>query len=158
MQIANDSVVEFHYKLTNDENVVIDESSERGPLAYLHGKGNIIPGLEKQLLGKAVGDKFTAVIEPEEAYGEKREDLVQKVPTNIFQGVDKVEVGMQFQVESPQGPAVVVVTKVEDDGITVDQNHPLAGVRLTFEVEIVSIREATPEEVDHGHVHGKDQH
>ena len=142
MEIANDSVVEFHYKLTNDNNEVIDESSERGPLAYLHGKGNIIPGLEKQLLGKVVGDKFTAVIEPEEAYGEKRDDLVQKVPVNIFQGVDKVEVGMQFQVESPQGPALVVVTKVEDDGITVDQNHPLAGVRLTFEVEIVSTLQA----------------
>lgn len=158
MQIAQNSVVAFHYTLTNDAGEVLDSSEGREPLTYLHGAGNIIPGLEKQLEGRAPGDKLQAKVAPEEGYGEVQPQLVQEVPRDAFQGVDDVEPGMQFQAQTQGGPLMVTVTKVEGDTVTVDGNHPLAGQSLNFDVEIAEVREASEEEVEHGHVHGEGGH
>ncbi|MDW7748109.1 peptidylprolyl isomerase [Halomonas sp.] len=158
MQIAQNSVVAFHYTLTNDAGEVLDSSEGREPLTYLHGAGNIIPGLEKQLEGRTTGDKLQAKVSPEEGYGEVQPQLVQEVPRDAFQGVDSVEPGMQFQAQTQGGPLMVTVTSVEGDTVTVDGNHPLAGQSLNFDVEIAEVREASEEEVEHGHVHGEGGH
>ncbi|HIX60808.1 MAG TPA: peptidylprolyl isomerase [Candidatus Halomonas stercoripullorum] len=155
MQIAQNSVVAFHYTLTNDAGEVLDSSEGRQPLTYLHGAGNIIPGLERQLEGRAAGDKLNVAVSPEEGYGEVQPQLVQEVPRDAFQGVDNVEPGMQFQADTQGGPLMVTVTKVENDTVTVDGNHPLAGQKLNFDVEITTVRAASEEEVQHGHVHGE---
>lgn len=158
MQIADRCVAYFHYTLTNDAGDVLDSSNGRDPLPYLHGKGNIVPGLEKALAGKTVGDKLDVVVAPEEGYGPRIDSLVQIVPKAAFQGVDKLEPGMQFQAESNMGPVSVVVTAIDGDNVTVDGNHPLAGETLHFAVEITEVREASVEEVLHGHVHGVGGH
>lgn len=158
MQIAERCVASFHYTLTNAEGEVIDSSSGRGPLTYLHGAGNIVPGLEKAMAGKAVGDRFEVVVDAEEGYGPRHAGLVQVVPRVAFQGVDAIEPGMQFHAQGPQGPMAVVVTRVDTDEVTVDGNHPLAGVALHFAIEITEVRDATVEEVVHGHVHGEGGH
>ncbi|QIO05493.1 peptidylprolyl isomerase [Acinetobacter shaoyimingii] len=155
--IANNLVVSFNYKLTNAEGETLDQSQGE-PLAYLHGAGNIIPGLEKALEGKAVGDKFTVNVPAAEGYGEYNADLVQEVPKQMFQGVENIEAGMQFQAQTEDGVQIVTVKSVEGDNIIVDANFPLAGQDLTFDVEIVEIREASQEELDHGHVHGAGGH
>ncbi|MGM0535595.1 MAG: FKBP-type peptidyl-prolyl cis-trans isomerase [Pseudomonadota bacterium] len=158
MQIAQNSVVAFHYTLTNDAGEVLDSSEGREPLTYLHGAGNIIPGLEKQLEGRTTGDKLQAKVAPEEGYGEVQPQLVQEVPRDAFQGVDNVEPGMQFQAQTQGGPLMVTVTQIDGDTVTVDGNHPLAGQSLNFDVEIAEVREASEEEVEHGHVHGEGGH
>lgn len=158
MQIAQNSVVAFHYTLTNDAGEVLDSSEGREPLTYLHGAGNIIPGLEKELEGRTAGDKLTATVSPAEGYGEKQPQLIQEVPRDAFQGVDGIQPGMQFQAQTQGGPLMVTVTKVEGDVVTVDGNHPLAGQTLNFDVEIASVREASQEEIEHGHVHGEGGH
>ena len=155
MQIAQNSVVAFHYTLTNDTGEVLDSSEGRQPLTYLHGAGNIIPGLEKQLEGREAGEKLSVSVSPEEGYGEVEPQLVQEVPRDSFQGVEEVAPGMQFQAQTQGGPLMVTVTQVEGDTVTVDGNHPLAGQKLNFEVEIAEVREASQEEVEHGHVHGE---
>ncbi|KAA0011252.1 peptidylprolyl isomerase [Billgrantia pellis] len=155
MQIAQNSVVKFHYTLTNDAGEVLDSSDGRQPLTYLHGAGNIIPGLERQLEGRETGDKLNVSVTPEEGYGEVQPQLVQEVPRDAFQGVEAVEPGMQFQAQTQGGPLMVTVTKVEGDTVTVDGNHPLAGQKLNFDVEIADVREASQEELEHGHVHGE---
>lgn len=155
MQIAQNSVVAFHYTLTNDAGEVLDSSEGREPLTYLHGTGNIIPGLEKQLEGASPGEKLNVSVTPEEGYGEVQEQLMQEVPRDAFQGVENVEPGMQFQAQTEGGPLMVTVKKVEGDTVVVDGNHPLAGQNLTFDVEISDVREASAEEVEHGHVHGE---
>ncbi|MBW6392355.1 MAG: peptidylprolyl isomerase [Halomonas sp.] len=158
MQIAQNSVVAFHYTLTNDAGEVLDSSEGRQPLTYLHGAGNIIPGLEKQLEGREAGDKLNVTVSPEEGYGEVQPQLVQEVPRDAFQGVESVEPGMQFQAQTQGGPLMVTVTSVEGDTVTVDGNHPLAGQKLNFDVEISDVREASQEEIEHGHVHGEGGH
>lgn len=155
MTIAKDSAVFFSYTLTDSEGNQLDQSPEGQPMGYLHGHQNIIPGLEKQLEGKSAGDKLTAVVEAADAYGEYQEQAIQKVPRDQFQGVDKIEVGMQFHSQAEGGQVMqVVVTDVTDDVVTIDANHPLAGKQLNFDVEITEVREATEEELSHGHVHG----
>lgn len=156
--VAKDTVVKFNYTLTNKDGEVLDQS--RGePLAYLHGHHNIITGLEAQMLGKTVGDKFVATIAPQDAYGEYISEAIQEVPRANFQGVDKIEVGMQFQSQTDDGHVMLVTVKdVTDDVVVVDGNHPLAGVELTFDVEIVEVRAATKEELEHGHAHGDGGH
>ena len=154
MQIANEKVVYIHYTLTNQEGETLDSSAGRDPLGYLHGAGNIIPGLEKALEGKEAGEKLNVSVEPDQAYGERDEALIQQVPRSAFEGVDSVEPGMQFQAQSPHGPMLVTVTQVESEEVTVDANHPLAGQTLTFDVEVTEVRNATEEELTHGHVHG----
>lgn len=156
MQIAQNSVVAFHYTLTNDAGEVLDSSEGREPLTYLHGAGNIIPGLEKELEGSAAGEKMVVKVTPEEGYGEVQDQLMQEVPMDAFQGVESVEPGMQFQAQTQGGPLMVTVKKVEGDTVVVDGNHPLAGQHLNFDVEIAHVREASSEEIEHGHVHGED--
>jgi len=158
MSISNNSVASIHYTLTDGEGKVIDSSQGQEPLAYLHGAGNIIPGLEKALAGKVVGDKFTVSIPASEAYGLRDGSMVQELPSNMFSGIDKIDVGMEFHAETEHGLQVVTVTKVEGDTVTIDGNHPLAGVDLTFDVEVAEIREATQEELEHGHAHGAGGH
>ena len=159
MLIGSEKVVLIHYTLTDDSGQVLDSSSGRDPLAYLHGKGNIIPGLEKALEGKQAGDKLNVAVQPAEGYGERDERLVQDVPREAFENVDEVNPGMQFQAQNEQGQArVVTVTKVADDLITIDANHPLAGTNLNFDVEVTEVREPTAEELEHGHVHGPGGH
>lgn len=158
MQIAERKVASFHYTLTNDAGDVLDSSDGREPLAYLHGAGNIVPGLESEMTGHSAGDKFKVDVAPENGYGNYIEELVQVVPAESFQGVDDLAVGMQFQAQTGQGAIAVVVTAIEGDQVTVDGNHPLAGQTLHFEVEIAEVREATEEETEHGHVHGAGGH
>lgn len=153
MQIADNTVVSIHYTLTNQAGNVMDSSVGTDPLAYLHGASNIIPGLENALLGKTQGDTLKVTVEPDQAYGPVREDMIQEVDRANFQGVDEIEPGMQFMAQAPWGQQPVMVVKVEGDIITLDGNHPLAGETLTFDVEVVSVRAATAEELDHGHVH-----
>lgn len=153
LMIGNNSVVGINYTLTNDAGEVMDSSEGRGPLVYLHGAHNLIPGLEAQLTGKTVGASFKATIAPADAYGETDPALVQTLPREMFRGVDNIEVGMGFTAQGPQGQQHIVVTAVEGDQVTIDGNHPMAGKTLHFDVEVVSVREATEEEIDHGHVH-----
>jgi FKBP-type peptidyl-prolyl cis-trans isomerase SlyD len=158
MKIAENTVAVIDYTLTDNDGTVIDSSEGAGPLAYLHGAGNIITGLEEALLGKEAGDKVTASIEPAKAYGDRHDQLKQEVPRELFTGIDSIEVGMQFQSETEQGPVLVTVVEVQEQTITVDGNHPLAGVHLNFDVDVREVREATQEELDHGHVHGEHGH
>lgn len=158
MKIAKNSVVSMDYKLTGPDGAVLDSSEGHGPLTYLQGSGQIIVGLETALEGKAPGDEVKAVIAPEQAYGVVNPAMVQAVPRASFQGVADIKPGMQFQAQTPQGPRVVTVKAVTDKEVTVDANHPLAGVTLTFDVKIVKVRAATAEEISHGHVHGEGGH
>lgn len=158
MQIAAQAVVAFHYTLTDDAGQVIDRSAEHEPLTYLHGSGQIVPGLERQMEGHAHGDKFTARVTADEAYGERHAELAQQMPRSAFPGVEDIQPGMQFRGHSPQGDLNVVVTKVEAETISIDGNHPLAGKTLHFAVEIADVRAATAEELEHGHVHGAGGH
>ncbi|MEB3754090.1 peptidylprolyl isomerase [Acinetobacter sp. MD2(2019)] len=155
--IANNHAVSFHYTLTNAEGETLDQSQGE-PLAYLHGAGNIIPGLEKALEGKTVGDKFKVTIPAAEGYGEYNPDLVQEVPAKMFQGVENIEAGMQFQAQTDDGVQIVTVKAVEGENVIVDANFPLAGQDLTFDVEIIEVRDASAEELEHGHVHGAGGH
>ena len=158
MKIAENTVVLIDYTLTDNDGDVIDSSEGAGPLAYLQGAGNIIPGLEEALLGKEAGDEVKASIEPARAYGERQEEMKQEVPKELFGGVDNIEVGMQFQSETDQGPVMVTVVAIGEEIITVDGNHPLAGVHLNFDVTIREVREPSEEELAHGHVHGEGGH
>lgn len=160
MKIGQNKVAEIHYTLKNDNGDTLDSSDGREPLAYIQGIGNLIPGLETALEGKQKGDKFEAVIPPEDAYGQRSNDFIHKVPKENFQGEGDEELvpGMQVQVETNNGPAIAIVTKVDGDEVTLDMNHPLADMTLHFDVEIMSVREATEEEVSHGHVHGPGGH
>lgn len=158
MEIANQRVVLIHYTLTNAKGEVIDSSSGGDPLAYLHGAGNIIPGLENALTGKKVGDKLKVQVEAKDGYGEFQKELVQDVPRRAFQGIKDIKVGMSFQADGGNGPMRVTVTRVVGDMVTVDGNHPLAGEQLNFDVEVAEVREASEEELAHGHVHGVGGH
>ena len=159
MLIAQDKVVVIHYTLKNDSGEVLDSSSGGDPLAYIHGQGNIIPGLEKALAGKQSGDKLNVKVEPSEGYGERDDKLVQQVPRRAFGGAPNVQPGMQFHAQTSQGQTrVVTVTRIQGDMVTVDGNHPLAGENLHFDVEVTEVRDASEEELEHGHVHGPGGH
>lgn len=152
MQATADTVVTIDYTLTSNDGEVIDTSEGREPLAYLHGHGNIVPGLEKALEGKTEGDELNVQVEPEEGYGPRRDELVQKVSMDAFAGMDKVEPGMRFNAESAQGPLVVKVTEIDGDQVTIDANHELAGQQLNFEVTVREVREAKSTELEAGQV------
>lgn len=157
MIIEDKKVVSVQFTVKNVKTSEIIETSDGGePLVYLHGFQNLVPGLERALTGKKVGENYEVTVQPEEGYGERDETLVQQVPRDAFQGIDNIKLGMEFQAESPNGPVVVEVVAVDDDTITVDSNHPLAGVTLAFSGTIQDIREATETELEHGHVHGED--
>ncbi|MFP4157494.1 MAG: peptidylprolyl isomerase [Opitutales bacterium] len=153
MQIAEGTVVSMEYALRDDEGNLLDQSQPEQPLAYLHGHKNIIPGLESALEGKAAGDSLEVRVEPQEAYGEVNPALEQVVPKDRFQGIEDIQVGMQFQASTEQGPISVRVVKLEDDQVTVDGNHPLAGKSLNFDVTVKDVRAGSEEEIAHGHVH-----
>jgi FKBP-type peptidyl-prolyl cis-trans isomerase SlyD len=158
MIIADNTVALLAYTLTNPDGEVLDKSTRDEPFAYLHGTGGIIPGLERKLEGKAPDDRFTITIEPVDAYGDRDESLVSTVGKDLFDDSVELEPGMTFIGESDQGSHSVVVTEVVDDTVTIDANPPLAGVQLTFEVQVLEVREASPEEIEHGHVHGAGGH
>ncbi len=152
--IGDNLVVSMHYTLTDDEGNVLDSSEGGEALSYLHGAGNIIPGLEKALTGKVANDSLEVRVEPEEAYGAVIPELIQTIDKAAFQEVESLEPGMAFEAQGPEGQVQrIVVKKVEGNDVTIDGNHPLAGVALTFAVQILAVREATQEEIEHGHVH-----
>ena len=159
MTIKHNSAVSFHYTLTDDDGQQLDSSAGGEPLAYLHGAGNIVPGLENALEGKNVGDSMTVAVSAAEGYGESQPELIQEVPRESFQGVDDIQVGMQFEAQTGNGQSVpVTVTAVTEEFVTVDCNHPLAGKNLNFDVSITDVRDPTQEELDHGHIRGPDGH
>lgn len=157
MNITDKTVALIHYTLKNAGGEVLDSSEGHDPLAYLHGAGNIIAGLESALEGKTAGDKLDVSVEAAQAYGEYDESLVQPIPRAQF-GEHHVEVGMQFHADTAIGPRIVTITAIEGDEVVIDANHHLAGEDLNFAVEVVEVRDATEEELDHGHVHGPGGH
>lgn len=154
MKIEDRKIVSFHYTLSNSKGDPIESSREREPMSYLHGSGNIIPGLEKAMTGKAAGEQFEVTVEPAEAYGERNESGVQRVPAKHFKHMGRLEPGQPVVLQTKQGPVQVTVVKVGRFNIDIDRNHPLAGQTLTFDVEVTDVREATEEEISHGHAHG----
>ncbi len=158
MQITKDAVALIHYTLTDDDGNTIDTSAGSEPLAYIHGNGNLIPGLERELEGKSEGAKLDVKIAPADGYGEPDKDLIQSVPRRALKGINNLHVGMQLHAQSEHGVRTVTVTQLQGDMVTLDGNHPLAGKNLNFKVEVVGVRAATEEELAHGHVHGPGGH
>lgn len=155
MTITDHCVVSLQYTLTNPEGETLDQSKPGEPLVYLHGASNLIPGVEKALTGKSVGDEFSIVVAPEEGYGVRDEKLRQKLPMSEFEGFMDIEPGVEFRVDDDDGNVeYFTIVEVNGDEVTVDGNHELAGITLHFDIRIESIRKATPEEIAHGHVHG----
>lgn len=158
MVVSSNKVVCIHYTLRDEAGVILDSSSGRAPLAYLHGKGNLVAGLEAALDGKSAGDRLDVTVAPEQGYGVRDDRLVQIVPRTKFGNAAGVAPGMRVRADGPQGPRIMTVVRVERDLVTVDANHPLAGRTLRYQVEITEIRRATREELQHGHVHGPGGH
>ncbi|MBT3271944.1 MAG: peptidylprolyl isomerase [Spirochaetales bacterium] len=158
MKVAKDLVVKIEYTLTDDEGEVLDTSDGGEPLAYIHGDGNLIPGLEKELEGCEVGDSFTTVVGPEEGYGVYQEDLEITVGKDKFDDPDELEVGMNFQAEMEDGVRLCTVTSIDGDAVQVNANHPLAGMTIKFDIRVNEVREPSAEEQEHGHVHGDGGH
>ncbi len=154
MEITKHKVASIHYTLKNTKGEIIDSSDGHEPLTYLHGSGNLLPGMEEGLEGKVKGNKFELSIDPEKGYGIRHDQLIQKVPRASFQS-QGIEVGMEFQTNTG---SMITVTHVGLESITVDGNHPLAGEHLHFAVEVIDVRNATDEELSHGHVHGPGGH
>ncbi len=158
VNVAPGCVVAFHYILTDDQGQELDRSKDQ-PLPVLFGAGNVIPGMEKGLEGHEVGDKFTIDVPPEEGYGLRRPGLEQQVPRSAFPADAQLFPGLMVQAETQDGQVVPLwLTEITDEQVTVDPNHPLAGMTLHFDVEIVEVREATAEETAHGHAHMPGQH
>ena len=158
MKIAENKVVTIDYTLTDTDGKILDKA-ENGSFAYLHGAFNIIPGLETALIGKIAGDSLEVAVEPADGYGERNESLSQTVSKEMFDQQEEIEVGRQFHAQSPDGEMLVItVIGVDGDNVTIDGNHPLAGVPLNFDVSVVDVRDATEEEISHGHVHGEGGH
>jgi FKBP-type peptidyl-prolyl cis-trans isomerase SlyD len=158
MIAEKNKVVTFHYTLTNAAGEQMESSREGDPMTYLHGANNIITGLEKAMEGHAIQDKFRATLEPEDAYGIRNDNNVQRIPMKRLKGIGKVSVGQILNLQTNKGPVQVTVLKVGRFNVDVDGNHPLAGIQLTFDVEITDIRDASEEETKHGHVHGPGGH
>lgn len=158
MSIQKHTVVTLNYTLKNSEGEILDTSEGREPLVYLHGVGGLIPGLEAELEGKEKGNSLNVVIAPEDAYGKRSEDLMHVVPKSGFQGDEEMQVGMQVQLQTEQGPAIATIAAIEGENVTLDLNHPLADMELHFAVDVLDLREATEDEISHGHVHGPGGH
>lgn len=156
MNISHQLVASIHYTLKNSEGEILDSSEGQEPMEYLHGAQNIVPGLEKALEGKSVGDKLSVVVTPEEGYGEYDPSLIQELSKEMFAGTETIEVGMEFHAQTENGMQIIEVKAVEGDKITVDGNHPMAGQDLHFDVEVTHIREASADEKEHGHIHSED--
>jgi FKBP-type peptidyl-prolyl cis-trans isomerase SlyD len=158
MVVAKDKVVSIDYTLKDNDGQVLDQSDDGQPLSYLHGAGMIIEGLESALEGKVTGDALEVIVGPNEGYGELDEGLRKQVPRSEFADIEDLAVGMQFRVNADDDFVVVTVVDVNDDEVTVDGNHQLAGVTLHFDVKVREIRDATEEEIEHGHPHGPGGH
>jgi FKBP-type peptidyl-prolyl cis-trans isomerase SlyD len=158
MSIKKDSVVTLHYTLKDDAGEVIDTSDGGEPLAYLHGHGNLVAGLERELTGKVAGDKLNVKITPADGYGERDAALVQRVPRRQLKGITKLYVGLKLHAQTQEGPREVTITHLVGDTVTIDANHALAGKNLNFDIDITDVRDATAEELEHGHVHGAHGH
>ncbi len=158
MIVEKDKVVSFHYTLKNADGEQMETSRETDPMTYLHGANNIIVGLEKAMDGHSIEDEFVVTVEPEEGYGIRNEKNVQRVPLKRLKGVGKISVGQVLNLKTNKGQVQVTVLKVGRFNVDVDGNHPLAGTPLTFEVEIMDIRDASEEEQEHRHVHGPGGH
>lgn len=157
MQVANNTVVAIDYTLTDNEGTVIDSSEGRDPLAYIQGTGQIIPGLEQAMEGRSAGERFQISINPDDAYGQRDEGLIQEVPMSAFDDVGTPSEGQQFQAVAEGGSRIITVMDVGEEQVTVDANHPLAGRELNFDVRVVNVRQASDEELEHGHVHDEDE-
>lgn len=153
MKIADQKVVVLHYAVSDSEDTLIDSSYDHKPLAVIHGTRYLIPGLEDALTGHEAGDKLEVSVEAEKAYGPRYDDYVQTVPKEMFASIEDLDVGTQLRATTDEGEQTVIVIDVQEDEITVDGNHPLAGIDLKFDVEILEVRDATEEELAHGHVH-----
>jgi FKBP-type peptidyl-prolyl cis-trans isomerase SlyD len=158
MKIVSNKVVTVDYVLTDDAGRVLDTNRGHGPLLYLHGVGGIVPGLERALEGHTTGDRVKVKVEPHEAYGARDESQIHSLPRSTFQGIDDLAPGMQFQGSDGQHTRLVTILEVDRETVKVDANHPLAGKNLHFDVNILEVRDATPEEIEHGHAHGPDAH
>jgi len=158
MQITTGKVVSIDYTLTDDQKQILDSSEGGDPLTYLHGVGQLIRGLEKELEGKSTGDSLQVSIAPKDGYGERDAAKVAVVPKKSIQGVGELKVGMQLQASNGHGEQIVTITKIEGDEVTIDANHPLADTTLNFDVTVRDVRDATEEEIAHGHVHGPGGH
>jgi FKBP-type peptidyl-prolyl cis-trans isomerase SlyD len=158
MDITADAVVSIHYTLKDDGGAVLDSSAGGEPLVYIQGHGNLVPGLEKALEGKSAGTTLAVTVTPAEGYGVRDAKLVQRSPKRSLQGSGEIRKGMQFQARTDDGMRVFTVTAVVGDMVTLDGNHPLADQNLHFDVEVVAVRAATAEELEHGHVHGAGGH
>lgn len=156
MKVAKETVVTIDYTLTDNDGEVIDTSLGRDPLSYVHGVGSLVPGLEAALEGKSAGDTLTVAVAPSEGYGYHDPALVHVASRSQFAGIDDIEVGMRFRAGSDEETMIVTVVAVDGDDITLDANHPLAGVTLNFDVKVLNVRPATPAEIAHGHPHGTD--
>jgi FKBP-type peptidyl-prolyl cis-trans isomerase SlyD len=154
MLISDRKVASFHYTLSNEQGEQIESSRERQPMSYLHGARNIIPGLEQALTGKAAGDQFQVTIAPADAYGDRSADRVQRIPAKHFRDAKHMRPGQMVSIQTRRGRVQATVVKVGRFNVDVDTNHPLAGQTLTFDVEVMDVRDATAEEISHGHVHG----
>lgn len=158
MQASRDTVVTMHYTLTSDNGDVLDSSTGGDPFSYLHGHGNIVPGLETALEGAAAGFQSRVTVEPGDGYGERRDEMVIAAPRDQFDPAMDLKPGLQVVANGPQGQIVFTVAEVGDQEVTLDGNHPLAGQRLHFDVEVTDVRAASDEELAHGHVHGPGGH
>lgn len=156
MQIAKHKVVTIEYTLTDTQGAVLTRSTDTGPLTYIQGIGSIIPGLENALEGKSSGDRLTVQIPPEEGFGPRQDSLTQVISRDLFKDVAEPHVGMQFEARTNSGKQLLTVVGVEGKDVTIDANHPLAGKTLNFDVTVREVRDATGEEITHGHPHGPD--
>ncbi|OHU86623.1 MULTISPECIES: FKBP-type peptidyl-prolyl cis-trans isomerase [Pseudoalteromonas] len=154
MKIAPNKVVSMHYAVLDNDSNTIDNTFDGEPLVFIVGTGYLIPGLENALMDKQVGDKLSVTVEPEQGYGERHDNLMQAVPKSMFEGME-IEVGMQFRATTDDGDQLVMIIDIQDDEVVVDGNHPLSGITLNFDVEILEVRDATEDELAHGHVHGE---
>ncbi|PKG83424.1 peptidylprolyl isomerase [Colwellia sp. 75C3] len=155
MKIAKNNVVVMHYAVSDSEGTLIDSSYEDKPMAIIQGTGYLIPGLDDALIDHEAGDKFEVAVACEDAYGERHDDYVQTVPREVLAGVEDLSLGTQLRATTDDGEQTVIVIDVQEDEITVDGNHPLSGLDLSFDVEIIEVREATADELEHGHVHSE---
>ncbi len=155
MKISNNKIASLGYTLKNDDGQVLDKADKEHPFLYMHGTGGIIKGLEKALDDKSTNDSFNLIVAPEDAYGERDVNLTEAVPRTMFEGIDDKELvaGAQFHAQTAQGAQIISIASVEGDTINIDANHPLAGETLHFEVEVLDVRDATEDEIAHGHPH-----
>lgn len=158
MKIEKNRVVSIHYTLRDGDGEILDSSAGNSPLPYIHGIGALIPGLEKELLGKEKGDKLNVIVPAAEGYGEYDEERLFQVPLTEFDMEEPIEQGMQIQLDTGEGPVIATIVKLDETHATLDLNHPLAGVPLHFDVEVMEVREASEQELAHGHVHGAGGH